>query len=35
MKKAIARHMQEYYDLDRMPETGNEYPLRVLPIRIR
>lgn len=29
MKKAIARHMQEYYDLDRMPETGNEYPLRV------
>ena len=22
--------MQEYYDLDRMPETGNEYPLRVL-----
>ena len=29
MKKAIARHMQEYYDLDRMPETGKEYPLRV------
>ena len=29
MKKAIARHMQEYYDLERMPETGNEYPLRV------
>ena len=29
MKKAIARHMQEYYDLNRMPETGNEYPLRV------
>lgn len=29
MKKAIARRMQEYYDLDRMPETGNEYPLRV------
>lgn len=25
MKKAIARHMQEYYDLDRMPEMGNEY----------
>ena len=21
MKKAIARHMQEYYDLDRMPES--------------
>ena len=35
MKKAIARHMQEYYDLDRMPETGNEYPLRVFSIRIR
>ena len=29
LKKAIARHMQEYYDLDRMSETGNEYPLRV------
>lgn len=29
MKKAIARRMQEEYDLERMPETGSEYPLRV------
>ncbi len=29
MKKAIARRMQEVYDLERMPETGSEYPLRV------
>lgn len=29
MKKAIVRRMQEKYGLDRLPETGAEYPLRV------
>ena len=29
MKKAIARRMQEEFDMERMPETGGEYPLRV------
>ena len=29
MKKAIARRMQAEFDLERMPETGSEYPLRV------
>lgn len=29
MKKAIVRRMQSVYGLDRLPETGNEYPLRV------
>ena len=29
MKKALANHMQEEFDMDRMPETGAEYPLRV------
>ena len=29
MKKAIARRMQEKFDMERMPETGSEYPLRV------
>lgn len=29
MKKAIARRMQSEYDLERMPETGDEYPVRV------
>lgn len=29
MKKAIARRMQQAYGLERMPETGSEYPLRV------
>lgn len=29
MKKAIVRRMQTAYGLERMPETGSEYPLRV------
>lgn len=29
MKKAIVRRMQGEYGLDRLPETGSEYPLRV------
>ena len=29
MKKAIVRRMQSAYGLERMPETGSEYPLRV------
>lgn len=29
MKKAIVRRMQGEYGLDRLPETGAEYPLRV------
>ena len=29
MKKALANHMQEEFDMDRMPETGADYPLRV------
>lgn len=29
MKKAVARRMQSAYNLERMPETGSDYPLRV------
>lgn len=29
MKKAIVRRMQNEYGMERMPETGSEYPLRV------
>ncbi|MEG2452164.1 MAG: class I SAM-dependent RNA methyltransferase [Clostridium sp.] len=29
MKKAIVRRMQSEYGLERLPETGTEYPLRV------
>ena len=29
MKKAIAGRMQSIYGMERMPETGSEYPLRV------
>ena len=29
MKKAIAGRMQSKYGMERMPETGSEYPLRV------
>lgn len=29
MKKAIARRMEATYGLERMPETGSDYPLRV------
>lgn len=30
MKKAVVRRMQAEYDLELMPETGCEYPLRVI-----
>ncbi|MDT3845134.1 MAG: class I SAM-dependent RNA methyltransferase [Bacillota bacterium] len=35
MKRALANHMQDVYHMDRMPETGAEFPLRVFFMKDR
>ncbi len=35
MKRALANHMQEVYHMDRMPDTGEEFPLRVFFLKDR